>query len=78
MLNRLLRLGELGVQYCLKSQRAMEINTIELLDKLESVHVEKYRLQYETRDTRARQSMQNLIEDTNINKLQVTFDGLLK
>jgi len=76
--DRLLKLGELGVQYCLKSQRAIEINTVELVDRLSIVNISEYRTKYDIRDHQARENMRALIEDININKLEVTFDDLLR
>ena len=68
----------MGVQYCLKSQRAIEINTVELVDRLSIVNISEYRTKYDIRDHQARENMRALIEDININKLEVTFDDLLR
>lgn len=78
ILDRLLKLGDLGIQYCLKSKRAMEERVFEDLNGLEEVDIKDYSFKYNVRDTRARESMRQLIEDTSINKLEITFDDLLK
>ena len=77
ILSELLRIGDLGVQYCLKSKKAM-IDNIKETWEIEVVEGTKYKKLYDTRDSQARRKMKAMIEDSSINKLETTFFDLIK
>lgn len=67
----LLKLGDLGVQYCLKQRRALEINTVENKSNLIRVDGRQYKAKYDNRDKNARDKMKKLIDErpVNVNKI---------
>ena len=73
ILDKLFRLGELGIQYCLKSETAFK--SIAEVD-IQKVDFLKYNTLYNERDAQARERMKSLINsDENI--LERTFSTIL-
>jgi len=71
LLNEALKLGDLGIQYCIKSQKAFEkINR--KFEPIENVSKDIYLGKYNIRDNRARRSLYELM-DSEKNTLQDTF-----
>ena len=60
ILDELLSLGDLGIQYCLKSQRAFEA-VEELPDSPYPVGFSEYNARYNERDATARANMERLV-----------------
>ncbi len=77
ILEELLRLGDLGVQYFIKSERAFAALR-ELDDEKELVDGSVYRARYDARDELARKNMTELIYDPVRNPLARTFADLMK
>lgn len=75
ILPELLFLGDLGVQYCLKSSKAYE-NICELEDNLQEVSYQRINPEYSRRDSRAREAMYQLINSER-NKVEKVFSTLL-
>lgn len=75
ILKDLLRLGDLGIQYCLKSENAFS-QLHELKDKLIVVNFEEFNSKYNERDTNARNKMRELI-NSDANKIENVFSTLL-
>ena len=75
ILEELLSLGGLGIQYCVKSVRAYE-HLVEVPDGLFSVEFAMYNEKYNIRDIMARETMRNLIESDK-NKVTNVFSTLL-
>lgn len=75
ILEPLLSLGELGIQYCLKSEKAFTHLT-ERIEGLEIVNFNEYNAKYNERDARARSRMRELI-DSDQNKLKNVFSSLV-
>lgn len=74
ILEELLSLGELGIQYCIKSEKAYsQLNEIE--DCLSAVPYDEFNAKYNERDSMARQNMRNLI-DSDANKVTKVFSTL--
>ena len=74
ILEELLSLGELGIQYCIKSEKAYsQLNEIE--DCLSAVPHDEFNVKYNERDSMARQNMRNLI-DSDANKVTKVFSTL--
>jgi hypothetical protein len=74
ILEELLSLGELGIQYCIKSEKAYsQLNEIE--DCLSAVPHDEFNAKYNERDSMARQNMRNLI-DSDANKVTKVFSTL--
>jgi hypothetical protein len=74
ILEELLSLGELGIQYCIKSEKAYsQLNEIE--DCLSAVPYHEFNAKYNERDSMARQNMRNLI-DSDANKVTKVFSTL--
>jgi hypothetical protein len=74
ILEQLLSLGELGIQYCIKSEKAYsQLNEIE--DCLSAVPYDEFNAKYNERDSMARQNMRNLI-DSDANKVTKVFSTL--
>lgn len=75
ILEELLSLGGLGIQYCLKSEKAYsQLNEIE--DELEPVEYREFNLKYNERDAAAREKMRELI-NSEANKVTNVFSTLL-
>lgn len=75
ILEELLSLGELGIQYCIKSERAYE-HLLKVPDGLQEVNFEQFHKKYNERDTMARENMKSLIESDR-NKVTKVFSTLL-
>lgn len=74
ILEELLSLGGLGIQYCIKSQKAYA-QLKEINENLEPVLFEEYNVQYNSRDIEARDIMRKLI-DSDRNKVTNVFSTL--
>ena len=75
ILEELLSLGGLGIQYCLKSGKAYsQLNEIE--DELEPVEYREFNSKYNERDAAAREKMRELI-NSEANKVTNVFSTLL-
>lgn len=75
ILEELLSLGGLGIQYCIKSERAYS-RLHELKDELACVAYENFNEKYNERDVTARRRMKELI-DSDMNKVMNVFSTLL-
>ena len=75
ILEELLSLGDLGIQYCVKSELAYSKLT-EAQDSPVYVDYDEFRERYNQRDTRARENMRLLI-DSDANKVTNVFSTLL-
>lgn len=75
ILEELLSLGDLGIQYCVKSELAYSKLT-EAQDSPVYVDYDEIRERYNQRDTRARENMRLLI-DSDANKVTNVFSTLL-
>lgn len=75
ILEELLTLGGLGIQYCLKSELAFS-KLYEIKDDLISVDYSKYNALYDKRDTTARNKMRELI-DSDRNAVTKVFSTLI-
>lgn len=75
ILEELLQLGGLGIQYCLKSERAFS-RLSELESELMSVDYGTYNMRYNQRDSYARNKMRQLV-DSDANKLEKVFSTLI-
>ena len=76
ILPELLMLGGLGIQYCIKSERAYS-KLIEKKDDIISVNYDEYNVKYNKRDSEARDNMKKLI-DSDLNKVEKVFSTLLE
>ena len=76
ILEELLSLGGLGIQYCLKSELAFS-KLKEIREGLASVEYEKFNEKYNERDSIARRKMKELI-DSDANKVTNVFSTLLE
>lgn len=76
ILEELLSLGGLGVQYCIKSELAYS-QLHELEDQLLSVNYAEFNEKYNQRDITARQKMRELI-DSDANKVTKVFSTLFE
>ena len=74
ILEELLALGGLGIQYCLKSRKAYE-SLHEVYDGMIKVEYDIYNAKYNERDITARQKMRELI-DSDRNKVSHVFSTL--
>ena len=74
ILEELLGLGGLGIQYCIKSERAYS-NLTEIKDELLYVSYDEFNEKYNTRDINARQNMRQLV-DSDANKVTHVFSTL--
>ena len=77
ILGELLSLGDLGVQYFFKSERAFAALK-ELPDRKERVPVSEYKAKFNARDDQARRKMVELVYDLARNPLERVFSDLLK
>ena len=75
ILEELLSLGGLGIQYCIKSELAYT-HLRELEDELISVEFNDFNIKYNQRDISARKKMKELI-DSDANKVTNVFSTLL-
>lgn len=76
ILNEALSLGDLGIQYCIKSSRAFRrLNKI--YKPVYAVPREEYLAKYNRRDSRARDDLRNLIKSDK-NTMMETFSSLIK
>lgn len=75
ILEELFRLGDLGIQYCLKSEKAFHALT-EDLQALEVVDFMTFNEQYNLRDQAARHAMKELI-NSDRNRVMNVFSTLL-
>ena len=75
ILEELLALGSLGIQYCIKTQRAYEKLT-EFHEDLQSVDFMQFNKKYNERDIAARENMRKLI-DSDCNQVTKVFSTLL-
>lgn len=76
ILEELLSLGGLGIQYCLKSEAAFG-NLIEKPDELLSVPYAEFNDRYNQRDIEARKNMRDLV-DSEANKVTKVFSTLFE
>ena len=74
ILEKLLFLGGLGIQYCIKSERAF-LKLREIKDELITVDYEEFNDRYNQRDAAARINMRKLI-DSDENKVTKVFSTL--
>lgn len=74
ILEELLSLGGLGIQYCIKTERAYS-KLVELKDELMIVEYSEFNHKYNQRDIEARQKMRDLV-DSDINKVTKVFSTL--
>lgn len=75
ILEEMLALGELGIQYCIKTERAYKMLT-EHMEALQPVDFSQFNEKYNMRDTRARENMRKLI-DSDRNRVTNVFSTLL-
>ena len=76
ILEELLALGDLGIQYCVKSEIAYAHLT-EISEGLFSVDYAEYNVKYNNRDSRARQNMRDLV-NSDANKVTKVFSTLIE
>lgn len=76
ILERLLRLGDLGIQYCIKSEKAYS-KLKEIPDSLLSISYDEFNKKYNQRDIEARTNMRNLI-NSDENKVIKVFSTLIE
>lgn len=76
ILERLLRLGDLGIQYCIKSEKAYS-KLKEIPNSLLSVSYDEFNKKYNQRDIEARTNMRNLI-NSDENKVIKVFSTLIE
>ena len=76
ILEELLSLGDLGIQYCLKSQKAFD-TLKELKKDLIAVDFKEFNEKYNKRDINARRNMRDLI-DSDKNEVKNVFSRLLE
>ena len=74
ILEELLSLGDLGIQYCIKSAAAYS-NLHEVNERLYPVSYEEFNEKYNQRDAAARRKMKQLI-DSEANKVEKVFSTL--
>lgn len=75
ILEELLLLGDLGVQYCIKTEKAYK-NLTEISSDLQSVSFTQFNEKYNKRDIAARENMRKLI-DSDRNQVAKVFSTLL-
>ena len=76
ILEELLTLGDLGIQYCIKSDRAYK-NLCELKEEIIIVNYDEFNYKYNERDYNARKAMKELI-NSDKNKVKNVFSTLFK
>ena len=75
ILEELMSLGGLGIQYCIKSERAYE-KLAEIKEELTYVDFREFNEKYNERDVRAREKMRKLV-DSDANKVTNVFSTIL-
>ena len=75
ILEELMLLGDLGMQYCIKSPKAYE-KLSEVTQDLIPVDYHEFNRKYNTRDVKARKNMKELI-DSDKNKVKNVFSTLV-
>ena len=76
ILEELLSLGGLGIQYCIKTERAYE-KLLEVYDGLLKVDYNEFNEKYNERDVNARKKMRELV-DSDANKVINVFGTLFR
>lgn len=76
ILEELLSLGGLGIQYCIKSEKAYA-QLVEVTDSLLSVEYAEFNDKYNQRDISARKNMRKLV-DSDRNKVTKVFSTLIE
>ena len=76
ILEELLSLGELGIQYCIKSERAYE-SLAEIKEEMTYVDFREFNEKYNARDVSAREKMRKLV-DSDANKVTNVFSTILE
>ena len=76
ILEELLSLGGLGIQYCIKSERAYE-KLAEIKEELTCVDFREFNEKYNERDVSAREKMRKLV-DSDANKVTNVFSTILE
>ena len=76
ILEELLSLGGLGIQYCIKSERAYE-SLAEIKEELTCVDFREFNEKYNERDVSAREKMRKLV-DSDANKVANVFSTILE
>lgn len=76
ILEELLSLGGLGIQYCIKSEKAY-VNLREIKEELCMVDYTEFNERYNQRDITARQKMRDLV-DSDANKVTRVFSTLIE
>ena len=76
ILEDLLSLGGLGIQYCIKSERANE-KLAEIKEELTCVNFREFNEKYNARDISAREKMRKLV-DSDANKVTNVFSTILE
>ena len=76
ILEELLSLGGLGIQYCIKSERAYE-KLVEIKAELTCVDFREFNEKYNERDVSAREKMRKLV-DSDANKVTNVFSTILE
>ena len=76
ILEELLSLGGLGIQYCIKSERAYE-KLLEIKAELTCVDFREFNEKYNERDVSAREKMRKLV-DSDANKVTNVFSTILE
>lgn len=76
ILEQLLKLGDFGIQYCLKSERVIK-GIKEDKTKLKIVDGKTYKEKYDKRDITAREEMRSLVENEDLNPMIDVFSKLL-
>ncbi len=74
ILEELLSLGSLGIQYCIKTEKAYS-NLREVPDSLIAVDYEEFNAKYNERDAAARKNMRELV-DSDANKVTKVFSTM--
>ena len=77
ILGELLTLGDLGIQYFIKSERAFAALR-EIPEQMERVPMTEYRDKFNARDDQARRKMVELVYDLKRNPLEHVFSELIK
>lgn len=76
ILKELLTLGDLGIQYCLKSEKAFN-HLREIKDGLQTIPYHEFNEKYNERDITARRKMKELI-DSDLNAVDHVFSVLVR
>ena len=75
ILEELLSLGGLGIQYCIKSEKAYS-QLHEIVQELSPVKYDEFNAKYNERDSKARQKMRDLV-NSDANRVTKVFSTLL-